>query len=1079
MSESNGDKVEDKQDGSLGLDTNEPSQQQAQIDIEKSETGDKGELERKTEEDNDTLVVKHAHGDLEKPSPIILPKDLLNPHEADKLHAPDSPTTTLISSLREQLTLLSDQSVLLNHKLISSISKSADLEDELNELQSTHKNLNEKAKELEKEKNKWEESMNTGLLVERSQIKDEMQKLAQGLVEEERKRGTAEEKRREVENEVDDLTAKLFDQANAMVATERMSRAEAEARLKSTEENLAAAEAAVRDMQLHLQSLPPTAAITQPGSASSLPPHTSNDISSVIPERKITRKYLSTHIPYIEFIGFISHLRNLRPIKEISKNTFQPPLISILLTQPFLARTIIEDNDPTLRLDIAPDLGFLSRRSVTQAIISGDLIIEPVSLSTFLNQSSASTSIQDLNCSLCGKTIFNQQQVIQQSPATTNNSQFGPTPIHPQRPNSSNSSTSRFSLKPFFATTSSSTNVNASPSAPSHQAASPSQSPISSPALGPGNNNISSIYIFRIAKPQVQSSSGEKSDSKLYPLCRTGWCLERMRATCELWHFVRTGIIHVVWHGDDTTNNTNRLSGSSLSITGPVQDTNTSTSSATTEIPTPTNGEEGKIQQPPPLPQRKKSSWALGFKLSDKSTGGWTRGWKSGNATNSPPVSPSGEKRRESVGSLGAEKEDNNNKPSEDVGIGAGLGLGEALNIDKVKSSIELQKEGEAGKAEAKDVPVIQEPVLDESNKQEKEEEAVIDGTESPEKESNDNDQIQPPPLSRATSNISIPLSVNTDETGFHTPKGGQNDLPSSEDENDQHNNDEDKDTQRDEQKTPHPRPPPPPPINTEVERKDNVIDLSSPSSTTASPTKSGAPPPIPRRAAARNRLSQLSQGGSGANSPIITDSPINSQPPTPDRNKAKNDNADDDDDELSILKELRDELEQRKSEDIRRNNDDELVLKGEKDNNGDETVTKVKRVEKDNETTSSSKKDDEEEELEEPFTPVNLDEKFPLSPLQQQTFPSSRPNSQSLPTAPPPLPPRNLKTPILQVSSNTDSSSSSSTSTMTNNEKRYFITSTSITENNNVITWENKTWEKIIKLKEEMWKSRIGVLDE
>lgn len=54
--------------------------------------------------------------------------------------------------------------------------------------------------------------MKTGLLVERDQIRDEMQRLAAGLVEEERRRGSAEEKRAQVENEVDDLTAKLFDQ---------------------------------------------------------------------------------------------------------------------------------------------------------------------------------------------------------------------------------------------------------------------------------------------------------------------------------------------------------------------------------------------------------------------------------------------------------------------------------------------------------------------------------------------------------------------------------------------------------------------------------------------------------------------------------------------------------------------------------------------------------------------------------------------------------------------------------------------------------------------------------------------------
>lgn len=79
-----------------------------------------------------------------------------------------------------------------------------------------HVALGERAKSLEEERNRWEESMKTGLLVERDQIRDEMQRLAAGLVEEERRRGSAEEKRAQVENEVDDLTAKLFDQVRKM-----------------------------------------------------------------------------------------------------------------------------------------------------------------------------------------------------------------------------------------------------------------------------------------------------------------------------------------------------------------------------------------------------------------------------------------------------------------------------------------------------------------------------------------------------------------------------------------------------------------------------------------------------------------------------------------------------------------------------------------------------------------------------------------------------------------------------------------------------------------------------------------------
>ena len=101
---------------------------------------------------------------------------------------------------------------------MASISRHADLEDQHYALRHQHKALEGKAGELEKAKKQWEESMNTGLLVERSQIRDEMQRLAAGLVEEERRRGSAEERRWKVEGEVDALTATLFDQVGPLDA---------------------------------------------------------------------------------------------------------------------------------------------------------------------------------------------------------------------------------------------------------------------------------------------------------------------------------------------------------------------------------------------------------------------------------------------------------------------------------------------------------------------------------------------------------------------------------------------------------------------------------------------------------------------------------------------------------------------------------------------------------------------------------------------------------------------------------------------------------------------------------------------
>ncbi|WRT64761.1 uncharacterized protein IL334_001695 [Kwoniella shivajii] len=1069
MSEKTTDNVEGGHADVLGLETGEnPSLAGMTEDKGRIEVGD-------VEAEND--VKDHLQVDAEpqekvSPSTSTSPLNLLSSHPADSLHAPDSPTTSLISSLRDQLALLSDQSIALNQKLISSIGKSSDLEDELHELQNSHLTLNKKADELEREKNRWEESMNTGLLVERSQIKDEMQRLAAGLVEEERKRGSAEKMKEQVENEVDDLTAKLFDQANAMVATERMSRAEAEARLKSTEENLAAAEAAVRDMQLHLQSLPSNS--TQQSSSSSLPAHTNGDSTSS-GVGLVKRKYLSSHIPYTEFISFITHLRTLRPIKDISKNTFQPPLITNLLTQSFLVRTINEDNDTTLRLDIAPDLSWLSRRSVSQAIISGELIIEPVSTSTLLSNPNTSISnIHDLNCSLCGKSIFGSSLLaLSQSPLSplsgSTGNHFGPPPIHPQRgtnTSSNTTTTSRFSLKPFFNSSSSSSNINTSSSASTsnwnqtHQhGSSPIQSPMSSPALHSGSGNISSVYIFRIAKPQA----GEKSDSKLYPLCRTGWCLERMRATCELWHFVRTGIIHVIWHGDD--GNTNTPTPVVHEIYAPPSDqTIASTSTATTgtgaSTSTPTETET-KISAPP-LPQRKKSSWALGFKLSDKSAGSWTRGWKSGsetttNGNDNQPSSPDlGERRRSSVGSLGAEKAiDNRN------------GTGELE--DPIQIITENKNNNDDSHTEK--VPIIvQEPI---STIVTSESEDPKAGNQQGEKPNSPNEYsgLQAEPLSRATSNT----TTTTDDAGaFSTPKGGQNDLPSSDDDADVDGQDEHEDhgdvtISRDEQSTPHP-----PQIDTSVTKRSSVIDVSSPKSGIASASPTKPPPPIPRRAAARDRLTQL-----GGNSPAsLVNSPVNSQPTSPARRNSteNNDDEDEDEDGLAALRELRHELEQRKGDDALPETQTSTKEEEDKadeiaDREGVAEGAPAKRPVEDF-VNEKEKKEKEEEELEEPFTPVNLDEKFPPSPIG--TFPSSissRPNSQSIHPLPPPpaLPPRtNPKTPILQNSTHTPSMT-------TEGEKRFLSTN----ENGESISWEGKTWEKIVRLKEQMWKARIGVIDQ
>lgn len=612
------------------------------------------------------------------PIPIpTTPKKIPIPDETSAFdpitrHAPESPTISLITALRDQISLLTNQSSDLNTKLITSLDRVADLEDEIEHDKTTFEEKERLIAELEAEKAQWEESMNTGLLVERGTVRDEMQRLVEGLVEEERRRGSAEQGRRRVEDEVDDLSATLFEQANTMVAAERLSRVQAETRMRAAEDNLAAAEAAMRDMQLHLQSLPTL-----------LPPPTLSQSPS------LPRRYLATHTPYSEFTSFLSHLRSLKPRHSSNIYNFPAPPISSLIAQPFLARSIIEDVDPTLRLDVAPDLSWLSRRNISAAIIAGDLIIEPVGLSTLLATSTYSTATGDIGCSMCGRSIFapehrpgktsataTLQSAVTAAGAGTEMNVGGgrissPPPVQTVTTTTTRpSSTSRFSFKPFFQ----------SPSSSTTQSTSPSPSPAPSPRLSQtpthththvhshAHGSLPPIFIFRVSPSETANAPDKEREvqGRLYPLCASGWCLNRLRAVCEWWRYVRLGLIEPVWKSEDgwthhpaqtlTPRATTPAAGPGGAATihqrGVLVKTRSSSgrSDPTTpvnesvELPEESNANavgDGHPAEPPALPPRRRSGWSLGFMALGGNSSNTGLGLGKTITTTTPPHSPS------------------------------------------------------------------------------------------------------------------------------------------------------------------------------------------------------------------------------------------------------------------------------------------------------------------------------------------------------------------------------------------------------------------------------------------------------
>ena len=70
-----------------------------------------------------------------------------------------------------------------------------------------------------------------------------------------------------------------------------------------------------------------------------------------------------------------------------------------------------------------------------------------------------------------------------------------------------------------------------------------SSTPLQSPG---GITTPTTIYIFRLAVDSFNTPQPGRS-RPTYPLCTSGWCLNRLRTTCNLWAFVRTGILEKVW----------------------------------------------------------------------------------------------------------------------------------------------------------------------------------------------------------------------------------------------------------------------------------------------------------------------------------------------------------------------------------------------------------------------------------------------------------------------------------------------------------------------------------------------------
>lgn len=274
------------------------------------------------------------NGDLA--SPLQTPKPKTDP-------VPEDPQVT-IKKLEEQVADLTNQVTGLNNKLVKSFERMADLEDDLSESQDRVHVMSKQITELEKEREEHLAALNTGLLVEKAHVSTEMQRMMDRVIEETAQRGKAESDKKRIEEELDELSSSLFNEANKMVAVERLARARAEEKSKQMEERLKDTEGIMVEQQKILADLQrqveKQSASRKADDAESVRSFESDAVSFVrlkpsslarsISQRTTAKRInhmpgpplgaearlLINIVPYQEYKSFISHLRKLR--KQLS-----------------------------------------------------------------------------------------------------------------------------------------------------------------------------------------------------------------------------------------------------------------------------------------------------------------------------------------------------------------------------------------------------------------------------------------------------------------------------------------------------------------------------------------------------------------------------------------------------------------------------------------------------------------------------------------------------------------------------------------------------------------------------------------
>lgn len=109
---------------------------------------------------------------------------------------------------------LNDEVATLSTKLINAINHQTSLDDTLNATRHELDSSRERIEKLEREAEEHRKLVASGLLIQSSVAQAEKSKILLSLSDEKAKRGDVEKEKKQIEQELENLTAALFEEAN-------------------------------------------------------------------------------------------------------------------------------------------------------------------------------------------------------------------------------------------------------------------------------------------------------------------------------------------------------------------------------------------------------------------------------------------------------------------------------------------------------------------------------------------------------------------------------------------------------------------------------------------------------------------------------------------------------------------------------------------------------------------------------------------------------------------------------------------------------------------------------------------------